>query len=442
MRSFWSDPYLWIHLAGAAAVPLCLEVCALGLAAGDPVLPVPVEVLLVGIAGIAPPLWLQWQRPFNLYSIYAVCLKPSELTEQQRRTLRPLKSLETQILAIAVAVLMLVLLWKIYQAAPLIASVASSRSRWAGLGLGAIAFFLSNLLMQIAASAGRVLVISAAAAAKLTPYPPDQIPKDFTTLGWRLAHLLPPLVMEPKLSPSAASPTPAAPSKTADSPNWSVDDSPWDDATATPQDKPLPSASPASKTGDRSAVGLDPDSELGLESTSDDALEVTPEMSPVQPLEPGFEPSDQAINIAEEALEPATPEGEMPPQEIDSSPLADQLPDTVADLPVNGANGATNQDALSAAETSTPIKAADTVEVQALEHGELDPSQVINQNLLETQDAEPRSAPETPADRTDEGLSEPPAEQPSDGNSELMPDTTPDNPPEPRPEPSDESSQG
>ncbi len=429
MRSFWSDPYLWIHLAGAAAVPLCLEVCALGLATGDPVLPVPLEVLLVGIAGIAAPLWLQWQRPFNFYSLYAVCLKPSELTEQQQRALRPLKSFQTQLVAIAVAVLMLVLLWKIYQAAPLIASAAPSRSRWTGLGLGAIAFFLSNLLLQIAASAGRVLVVSDASAAKLTPYPPDQIPKDFTTLGWRLAHLLPPLVVEPKLAPSPSSPMSTAQSKPAASPSWSAGESPWDDAAATPQDEPLPSASPASTKGDSSAMGVDSDAELGSEATSADAPETVLETYPVPPLELGFEQSDQTISAPEhapeEALEPATPEGEMPPQEIDSPPLTDPSID-----------GAIN------AETAALSETADPAEVQALDHDEADTSWVINQDSLETPDAEPHSVPDGSADRTDGEMSGLYAEQPADNTSELTSDATSDNSPEPRPQPSDESPKG
>jgi len=51
MRSFWTEPFLWIHLAGIAALPLALELVWLGLAVGDPILPVWLELVLVIATG-------------------------------------------------------------------------------------------------------------------------------------------------------------------------------------------------------------------------------------------------------------------------------------------------------------------------------------------------------------------------------------------------------
>ena len=76
MRSFWSDPYLWVHLAGLAAVPIFLEICLIGFAVGDPLLPGWLELLLVAAIGSAPILWMQWQRPFYIFSLVGVALQP------------------------------------------------------------------------------------------------------------------------------------------------------------------------------------------------------------------------------------------------------------------------------------------------------------------------------------------------------------------------------
>ena len=97
MRSYWSDPYLWLHLAGLAVLPLWLEVGLLGLAVGDPVLPVWLELGLVGSVGILPILWMQLQRPFCIFSLVAVVVKPTQLTADQRKLLTLFKSGRTQV---------------------------------------------------------------------------------------------------------------------------------------------------------------------------------------------------------------------------------------------------------------------------------------------------------------------------------------------------------
>ena len=104
MRSFWSDPYLWIHLAGVAALPIFLEVCFLGLAVGDPVLPLGLELLLVAAVGIAPVVWMQWQRPFYIFSLMAIALKPEQLTVDRRKLLRLFKAPANRGLTVGVPV--------------------------------------------------------------------------------------------------------------------------------------------------------------------------------------------------------------------------------------------------------------------------------------------------------------------------------------------------
>ena len=61
------DPYLWIHLAGLATVPLWLDIGLAGLAVGDPVVAPGVELLTLALVGTLPILWMQLQRPFYIF---------------------------------------------------------------------------------------------------------------------------------------------------------------------------------------------------------------------------------------------------------------------------------------------------------------------------------------------------------------------------------------
>lgn len=192
MRAFWSDPYLWLHLAGLATVPLWLEICLVGLAVGDPVLPVWLEVLLVAGIGIVPILWMQWQKPFCIFSLLFLSVSPIHMSEGQRRLLRLFKSSANQLLAIPVAVGLLVVLWQLYLRAPLVAAVAPfDGQRWYGLGMAAIAFFFANLFTQVPVSVLGVLTASDAKVNSQEPYPTERIGKDFTLLGIRLKGILP-----------------------------------------------------------------------------------------------------------------------------------------------------------------------------------------------------------------------------------------------------------
>jgi hypothetical protein len=211
MRSFWSDPYLWVHLAGIAAVPLFLDLCLIGLATGEPLLPLWVELLLVGGIGILPVFWMQWQRPFSIFSLPLVALKPTRFTDDQRRIIHLFKSSLNRGLALLIAVGMAVLLWQLYQIAPLAspAPLFSSLSRGVGLLVAAIAFLGCNLFVQVPGSVLAVLLTSEAKFVATEPYPTGQISRDFTLPGIRVLHLLPPLISEPRPSATiTAPPTP------------------------------------------------------------------------------------------------------------------------------------------------------------------------------------------------------------------------------------------
>ena len=198
MRSFWSDPFLWIHLSGVATLPIFLGLCLLGLAVGSPQLPVWLEIFLVAVAGIVPVLWMQWFRPFYIFSILVVAVKPQNLNSVQHRLLTRFKTKLNQGIALFVAVLLAVILWQLYRLAPLAASVAPFPPswRWAGLLLAASAFLASNLFLQVSASVMAVLLTPESELAATKPHVLEKIRQDFTIAPWQVDRLLPALAAE------------------------------------------------------------------------------------------------------------------------------------------------------------------------------------------------------------------------------------------------------
>ncbi|MUL36371.1 low-complexity tail membrane protein [Gloeocapsopsis dulcis] len=190
--SFRSEPMLWIHLSGLAVVPICLELCLLGLALGDPIFPVWLEVSLVAAIGVVPVLWMQLQRPFYIFAILAIALKQEKLTTQQCQILSLINTRVNKILALVAAVLLVTVLWQLYQIAP-VAALDLFPSKWRVLGLllAGCSFALGNLFFQIPLSVVRVLVTSDAEFAATKPYSQEKIAPDFTILGLQVNQLIP-----------------------------------------------------------------------------------------------------------------------------------------------------------------------------------------------------------------------------------------------------------
>ncbi|MDX2212822.1 MAG: low-complexity tail membrane protein [Oculatellaceae cyanobacterium bins.114] len=193
MRSFWSDPYLWIHLAGSAALPIFLEICFLGLAVGDPILPIGLELLLIAVVGITPIVWMQWQRPFYIFSLVAIALKPEQLTPDQRKLLRLFKAQSNRVWVIGGSVALLWVLSQLYRYAPIASEVTPWQNGPRGLGLliAAIAFLACNLFLQVPLSVASVLLTRETTFAATEPYPLEQIPQNFTLLGLKVKRILP-----------------------------------------------------------------------------------------------------------------------------------------------------------------------------------------------------------------------------------------------------------
>lgn len=192
-RSFWSEPFLWIHLAGIAAFPIWLGVLLLSLAIGNPVLPVWLEFSLIAIIGIAPILWMQLVKPFNIFCILVVALKPEVLTVEQRKILSLFKRPLEKVGAIAAPLFLLWVLWQIYSVAPVAAGIPPLAPSWRIVGLLAagVAFLLANLFFQIPLSVLGVLLTKESAFATTEPYPVERIPADFTIVGFQVERILP-----------------------------------------------------------------------------------------------------------------------------------------------------------------------------------------------------------------------------------------------------------
>lgn len=210
MRIFWSDPYLWIHLAGIAAVPLCLLLCLLGFAAGNPILPAWLELGLVAIIGIAPIAWMQLQKPFYIFSLLAVALRPERLTESQRRIAALFVARRNPLLIGLVALVLFLILKQLYAIAPIASEIVPIKSYGLGLVVAAIGFFASNLFSQVPLSVILVMLAQDSEFLQTAPLSVDQIRRDLLVFG---------LPVDQIVSTIATLPTPPSPSSTDELPS-------------------------------------------------------------------------------------------------------------------------------------------------------------------------------------------------------------------------------
>lgn len=186
------SPFLWIHLASIAFVPLFLQLVWLGLAITQPLPFYWFELLLLVIISLFPIIFMQWNKPFYPFNLLFFTLKIENLTEDQRRILTALKSTRQRFLTAIASLVSLFILWTIYQYAPLATEAASflPQFRLFGLLIALVAFFISNLYLQVSLSIIPLFLINQEKYASLEPYPLDKIKQDFTVLGVPLTKLL------------------------------------------------------------------------------------------------------------------------------------------------------------------------------------------------------------------------------------------------------------
>jgi hypothetical protein len=219
MQGFRRDPYLWVHLSGLAAVPLALGACLLALAVEPTFLPGPLQGLLIAVLGIGPVLWMQLQRPFSIFSVLAIALKPEVLSDEQRRILGWFRTPVSQAVANATALLMGVLFWQLVRLAPSFSALTPLKGMapFNVLLLASGSFLAANLFAQVPAAVLRVIALSPSRFEAGAPYPVERIRQDFTLLGLKLNRILPELAWDG--IPTDSSPAPVAAPAAAEAPD-------------------------------------------------------------------------------------------------------------------------------------------------------------------------------------------------------------------------------
>jgi hypothetical protein len=191
MSSFRNEPFLWIHLSGIAVAPIALLIVWLSLAIATPITPYWLELIILGIIGIIPILLMQWQKPFEIFSLLVVSLRPEVLTLEQRKILSLFKRPKQQFLALLTALLMAGKLYGIYYFAPLAALpvVNFPQVRLLALLVAAIAFFVANLFVQVPVSVLGILFTQNKIYEETTPINIEDIPKNLTVPGLRVRKI-------------------------------------------------------------------------------------------------------------------------------------------------------------------------------------------------------------------------------------------------------------
>ena len=191
MNNFRLEPFLWIHLAGLALAPLLLIIVWIGLAVSDPWPFYWLELVLVGIFGVVPIVWMQWTKPFDFFSLLFLAVRPNSLTEDQRKILRLLKTRKNKIFHGLTAIGLLGVGWLLYQLAPLATITASMLPQWRILGLiiALVAFFFCNLFVQVPVSVLGVLLTSDKTWLATEAIPSNQVTSQFTVIGLRVSKI-------------------------------------------------------------------------------------------------------------------------------------------------------------------------------------------------------------------------------------------------------------
>ncbi|MGB7251328.1 MAG: low-complexity tail membrane protein [Phormidesmis sp.] len=255
--------YLWVQLVGLAAVPLLLDVCLAGLASSGPAPAFGLQFWVIATVGIVPTLAMQWFRPFYLFSLPPLALKPAVLSEDQQRCLRLLKSWQIKALAVLIAACLLWGLGQLYGRSPQITPLMTPTG---GLVSAAVAFFLTCTFLQISASAVRLLLVGANALTRVVPYEEGAIATDFLILGLRVNTLLP--EPTPELKPKAKQETKVK----------SAQDQQMPELELKPESEPELKLEPE-------ALELDPEVESDLEVESNPGADSAPKVDSASEIE-------------------------------------------------------------------------------------------------------------------------------------------------------------
>ncbi len=192
MKPWRCDPYLWVHLAGLATVPLWIDLCLLGLAVGSPTLP-GLELGFIVTLGALPLLVMQLWRPFYIFSLPGLALRPTALHDDQRRLLTQFRRWRVRLGALLVPIPLVWVLITLYPRAFLARDITpfGDWGRLGGLAIAALGFFMANLFLQIPVAVLQVLATPDRRMQSVVPYPADRVAADFSWLGLPMGKILP-----------------------------------------------------------------------------------------------------------------------------------------------------------------------------------------------------------------------------------------------------------
>lgn len=199
MTTFRYDPYLWVHLAGLATVPFWLVLCLLGFGVGYPTVPA-VELPLVLGLGVLPGLYMQLKRPFYIFGLLFLALKPEALGEDRRRLLTVFRSWRIRLTAPLVALALGWCVLQLYQVAPVVADITPFREwgRLGGVALATVGVLGASLFLQVPVSVLQVLTMPETTLQATLPYPEGNIHRDFSVFGLSVASILPVVTPPPR----------------------------------------------------------------------------------------------------------------------------------------------------------------------------------------------------------------------------------------------------
>ena len=212
---------------------------------------------------------MQIQRPFYLYALPPLAVKPSALGEDDRRCLTVLTSWQIKALAGVTAGFSLWLLARVYDRLPQILPVMEPR---AGLVCAIASFFFACLFLQISVSVLRSLFIGQDTLQRVKPFEPSEIASSFLIPGWRVNKILPTVAT---VTDSSRSKPIAKPSKSSNN----EDLVPTEQSQQPPEQSTAPKAEEISVDTDSAGVKraeLKTANSVGLEPQSDAEETATP----------------------------------------------------------------------------------------------------------------------------------------------------------------------
>jgi hypothetical protein len=192
MTTFLTQPFVLIHLAGLAVVPISLVFVWLGLAVCEPMPFWDFKLIIVAITGVIPILYMQFKRPFYIYNILVFSLKPEILTEDQRKILTLLKTTKARLFATVItSILMLLSLALIYKLIPLASTLSFLANQWSitGFFVAIFAFLVSNLFLQVPVSLLSIIFTPKDKFEQVSPLTPQSIKQEFTLIGFQLKNM-------------------------------------------------------------------------------------------------------------------------------------------------------------------------------------------------------------------------------------------------------------